>query len=66
MNFWAIVKVICNIPLGVAAICASCIFGMVAFVVCCYTGHCIWIILKTKDNEIAGQKRSNDAQEEQH
>lgn len=35
MTFWEVVKVICNIPLGFAAICGCVVLGMVAFIVCC-------------------------------
>ena len=51
MGFWEIVKLICKIPLGVAAICGSVIVGMIAFIVCSLICYCFWAVRFAKEND---------------
>ena len=65
MRFWEIIKVICNIPFGIAAICGSVIVGMIAFIGCSLCGYFFWVWIFDRisiDCRIFGRK---DAQEEE-
>lgn len=51
MTYWEIIKMLCNIPLGIAAICGCVIVGMVAFVGCSLICYCFWAVRFAKGNE---------------
>lgn len=63
MSFWEIIWLICKIPLGLAAIGASCIVGMVAFIAASFAGYCTWCVLTDRYEDkwkIIGRKWEDD------
>lgn len=49
--FWEIVWGICQLPLGIAAVMASIIVGMVVFLICSFLCYCIWVMILEGKNE---------------
>lgn len=55
--FWEVIKMLCNIPLGIAAICGCVILGMVAFIICSLICYCFWCFVFAKQEpSIFGRK----------
>lgn len=45
MTFWEIIWLICQFPLGVAAVMLSIIAGMAVFLACSFICYCLWAML---------------------
>ena len=58
---WKIVKDICSVPLGIAAICGSVALAMVGLVVTSFMCYLFWSwVLKSKEPSIFGRKWEDD------
>ena len=59
--FWKVVKDICSVPLGIAAICGSSILAMLAIAVLSFLGWVFWDwVFTTKEPSIFARKWSDD------